>query len=229
MNMSVNRSDNRDAHQYARQNVCQSVCQETLDARILFRLLTRLSPQGTQGFTLTEVLIVVFIAAILAAIAAPGWLTFMNRQRVAVANREVLMLLREAQTEAIAKRTTYGVLLDPAAADGPTIAKFTTKGQNSDPADPANVTNRIVISTQLLGEQKPGAGNNGLVLTTVPNNPNNEYRFRFDGSVDKGFIPAAAGEYVYKIQLEQNGTRRCVIVETLLGAMSEGAGDECDA
>lgn len=169
------------------------------------------------GFTLVEVLIVVVLAVILAAIAAPGWLAFGNRQRVAAANTELLQLLREAQAESIAKRTTYGIELDPAAALGPTVTKFTARGQG----DTGNI---VPISVERLGNDD-GDKDSGLVLTTVPNNPTNRYRFNFDGSVDG----TDAGGYVYKVVLEKEGVRRCVVVETLLGAMSEGRGDECDA
>lgn len=191
------------------------------------QLASLLSPKGRahqQGFTLTELLVVLIIAGALAAIAAPGWLTFMNRQRVSTANKEVLQALRNAQTEAIAKRTTYGVLLNPGAPTGPTITKFTAKGQ-----DPTDVDDKAVISTDLLGELGANSDTTGLILTTIPDNVTNEYRFNFDGSVDQSFIPVSTGDYVYKIQVEKQGARRCVIVETLLGAMREGQGDDCDA
>ncbi len=169
-----------------------------------------------EGFTLVEVLIVVVLAAVLVLIAAPGWLAFGNRQRVGTANTEMLLLLREAQAEAIAKRTTYGVKLTPDEALGPTVTKFTSRGQAAGDI--------IEISTERLGNDdsdKPS----GLTLTTIPANPTNLYRFNFDGSVDGN----TNGDYIYKIVLEKEGVRRCVVVETLLGAMSEGKDDDCDA
>lgn len=182
---------------------------------LLSALTKRETSNAKAGFTLVEVLIVVVLAAILILIAAPGWLAFGNRQRVGTANTEMLLLLREAQAEAIAKRTTYGVELDPDAALGPTVTKFTSRGQAAGDIVP--------VSTERLGNDDSDQ-DSGLTLTTVPANPTNRYRFNFDGSVD-----GTDGDFIYKIVLEKDGVRRCVVVETLLGAMSEGKDDDCDA
>lgn len=176
----------------------------------------RASKTSAAGFTLTEVLIVVVIASILALIAAPGWLAFSNRQRVATANTELLQMLRDAQTAAIAKRTTYGIEIDRTAPLGPTATKFTSKGQGG-------TGNIIPLGTEKLGGDDTDK-DSGLTLTSIPANVD-QYRFNFDGSVDG----TSSGGYVYKLVLEKQGVRRCVVVETLLGAMSEGKGDECDA
>ena len=175
---------------------------------------------ASAGFTLTELIVVVVLAGILASIAAPGWLAFSNRQKVSAANKEILQVMREAQSDAIAKRVTYGVLLDPDAPDGPTISKFSTKG-----LDVTDETQFAEISTVVLGGR-------GFELKTIPPNPANliQYRFNFDGSVSQDFIPdSGEDDYVYKIEISNKNSRRCTIVNTLLGAMSEGSGDECDA
>lgn len=183
------------------------------------------------GFTLTELLVVVILAGILAAIAAPGWLAFGNRQRVATANTELLQMMREAQSLAIAKRTAYGILIDPDAASGPTAKRFTAKG-----LDQGNAANISIESEELLGTTTKPGQDTALVVTTIPDNANGngefDYRFNFDGSVNSDFIPDSGEDYVYKIVLskdEDSGIRRCIIMETLLGAMSEGKGDDCDA
>lgn len=174
---------------------------------------------SVNGFTLTEVLVVIVIAGVLAAIAAPGWLAFMNRQRIQTARTETLQMLREAQKEAITKRASYGVEIQSGAnaGDDDILVKLSNKdGQVS------NVRAQVISS-----------GDFDVQLSAVPNN--NQIFFDFDGSViqppDQANNPDGS---VYKVVLqtetsgELTGDRNCVIVETLLGSMREASGDDCN-
>ncbi|MEG3887023.1 prepilin-type N-terminal cleavage/methylation domain-containing protein, partial [Microcoleus sp. herbarium19] len=55
------------------------------------------SRNGDKGYTLIELLVVVILLGVLASIAAPGWLGFINKQRVRTVNDRVFQSLRLAQ------------------------------------------------------------------------------------------------------------------------------------
>lgn len=65
--------------------------------------------QQDAGFSLLELIVVMVMIGILSAIAAPGWLAFVNRQRINKANDVVLAALQEAQREAKKTKLSYSV------------------------------------------------------------------------------------------------------------------------
>lgn len=66
----------------------------------------------SQGFTLIEILVVIAMIGILSAIAAPSFLSYLNRAKVNGALTQVKGALQEAQREAIRKSRTCTVTLD---------------------------------------------------------------------------------------------------------------------
>jgi prepilin-type N-terminal cleavage/methylation domain-containing protein len=70
----------------------------------------KVSPSNRdRGFTLIEVLVVMLLVGILSAIAAPGWLGFVNNQRLNTAQSRVFSTLKDAQSSA--KRVALRLLL----------------------------------------------------------------------------------------------------------------------
>jgi len=186
-------------------------------------LLSRLTTQQDQsrGFTLTELLVVIIIVSVLFGIAAPGWLGFMNRQRVSGAKTEVLQVLREAQKLAITKRGTYSVRVSD---DTPEVFILSGDGAGNTP-----------LKTYTIGKRDGGKAD--VALTTLPIAAGNTVIFNFDGSIRSFGTSAApvdsnADGSLYKVVVSpENGAnpRSCVLVDTILGAMSEGSGSDCDA
>lgn len=178
-----------------------------------------LSQKGDGGFTLLEVLIVVLVLGIFASIAAPGWLGFINRQRVRTVNDRVFQSLRTAQSEAKRTKREVRITFNPTPA-----------------TDPPTVT--IDGNTQQLnaqGEIKPGT----IVLSTnatagfyidVPPIPANTIVFDYQGNVKKlpTTNPAIPARFVVSVSTVNGGGKQCAIVETLLGGMRTGEGAECD-
>lgn len=177
------------------------------------------------GFTLIETLIVIVIISVLAAIIAPSWVTFMNRQRANAGRDQVLQALRTAQTSAKRLRQPVGV-------------------QFNVPANPqaALPTLRIRNDVQTLGNGslKPGMATldvldrNGTRLTGIA--------FADDGSVAgtptfdangnltavNATLPAVPIRVVVSAPAGNNPSRRCVIVQTILGATRSGSDGECN-
>ncbi|MEG3861716.1 prepilin-type N-terminal cleavage/methylation domain-containing protein [Microcoleus sp. herbarium12] len=170
------------------------------------------------GFTLLEVLVVVLVLGIFASIAAPGWLGFINRQRVRTVNDRVLQSLRSAQSEA--KRTKRDVTII------------------FDTSDPLKVTFNPPIatggSTQPLnagGEIKPGqiqfvviGGDTAApALTPALTATQKSLTFKFNGSFDPNSKPKLP--FVVTVSALPRSTKQCVIVETLLGGMRTAEGE----
>ncbi|NJM58421.1 MAG: prepilin-type N-terminal cleavage/methylation domain-containing protein [Synechococcales cyanobacterium RU_4_20] len=179
----------------------------------------------SRGFTLTEVLVVVIMAGVLAGIAAPGWLAFMNRQRVGGAQTELLQFMREAQAQSIAKRSSYGIEIAQVD-DQATIRSFSAKGARTDEEGNPNGTGELdAIKIAILKEEKLSSGGEAE-LEVLTSDGGTRVFFNFDGSVDPDQITLP---YALSVQLpDQPNSRRCVIIETLLGSMREGSGaTEC--
>lgn len=151
------------------------------------------SNSSASGFTLLEMLVVVAIVGVLFSIAAPGWVGFMNRQRVGSARDQVVQAIRTAQSEAQRSRTPYKFTMDTNA-DPPKVAIR---------PDGATSGGDVVIGN---GEFRPGM----IRLQSSVS----EMVFQSDGALDPARNPAPP----ITITLNASGTKRCIIVETVLGA-----------
>ncbi|MCC3406168.1 MAG: transcriptional regulator [Microcoleus sp. PH2017_10_PVI_O_A] len=178
------------------------------------------SSKGEVGYTIIELLIIVLILGIFASIAAPGWLGFINRQRVRTVNDRVLQTLRTAQSEAKRTKRDVTVIFDT--------------------SDPSKVTFNPAIatggSTQQLnggGEIKPGqiqlaviGGDTPAPVLTPPLTATQKsLTFKFDGAFDPNSKPTLP--FIVTISSVNGGTNQCVIVQTLLGGMRTDEGTGC--
>ncbi len=157
------------------------------------------------GFTLIELLVVIVIVGVLGSIVAPGWLGYLNRQRVSTVRTELRSVLKNAQSRAQQKSTTYSVVFSNTA-DGPSAA-LSTAGQMAAPEILGSNTENIQLAAAL-----------GSTASTATDRIAFDYR----GSVSS--VP-----FVVKITSDSSAaTQKCLIVNSLLGGIVDADGATCD-
>ena len=195
----------------------------------------RLLRQSTAGFTLIETLVVVIMIGVLFAIAAPGWLTFINRQRLGTANERVLQTLRTAQAEA--KRTqTYREARFDVASDPPRVAVLPLTSSASGTGGTevqtlGRIPNAQVNQWETLGQ---GEVRSGILTFKTSHTASNSIIFSPDGAVASTIQattnPTITDTQPFTVTLALKGApsvKRCVSVRTLLGAVNQKSDAEC--
>lgn len=165
------------------------------------------SLQATAGFTLIEVLVVMILMGTIAAIAAPGWLGFLNRQRMNAARTDLMGVLRAAQEEAQSRQQSKQVEFSTSKLSVTVRNNFTSTGVVA-------TTGGIVTK---LGNSEANAKFN-LVTSSAS--------LVFD---QNGRVPASVFPFAIKITQDDSSAQSCVIVTTLLGGLKPANDDTCDS
>lgn len=153
---------------------------------------------NSDGFTLLEVLVVVLMVGIISAIAAPGWLGFLQRQRMNTVRNDLLSALRTAQTEAMSRSESREVTFSS------TALSIAVKPKG---ASTAGVTT-------VLGS--------GEVNDNIQLKASTTLTFDHDGRVD------VSPPFVISVENTLSSQKGCVIVTTLLGSLKPTSNAECD-
>lgn len=165
---------------------------------------------SVSGFTLIELLVVVVMAGILASIAAPGWLSFVNRQRSNAVRDEMLQVLQSAQSDAQRTNKSYKVQINSVAGSaaltvGPESSSFV--GVQTD-VGPEEIRSKL----KLDAVDSADASISELI-------------FNHEGEVEvSGTVPVVISSTLQ----DSNFPKRCIVVTTLLGSMVTAEGDDCD-
>jgi prepilin-type N-terminal cleavage/methylation domain-containing protein len=66
-------------------------------------------PSATAGYTLLELIIAMIMVGVMSAIAAPGWLRFVNVQRLNTAQSQIYQAMQTAKSNALRDKLTWQV------------------------------------------------------------------------------------------------------------------------
>jgi prepilin-type N-terminal cleavage/methylation domain-containing protein len=186
------------------------------------------------GFTMLEVMIVVLLIGILSAIAAPSWDAFITKQRVKVVNNQVLRALMSAESEAKSRKTPITVEFKPPKIDP------NPKLSEPDRIDIILGAGTTLSSSPLKTIRLNGEGEIKLGMITMSvkagstNPPANvtlpaSLIFDYDGSLAQKPVVTAdpTTPFIITIASKAGGTKECVKVETILGAMITDSDTGC--
>jgi prepilin-type N-terminal cleavage/methylation domain-containing protein len=204
------------------------------------------------GFSLLEALVTVTLIGIIFAIVSPGWNAFFSRQQVGTAREQVVQVIRSAQSSARANRVPQVVVFDSNPSGSPRVGSRTLQPSLDMGTNGSIDTTKLVDPTKIgnwkyLGTGGEVASQATKVIGLRGNSPiaNGQYYWLiFDGSggvadtssgiagVSNQLLPLSDGTKgfvitAYRQSASGNGTNRCLIVNTLLGAIRQADGSNC--
>jgi prepilin-type N-terminal cleavage/methylation domain-containing protein len=181
------------------------------------------------GFSLIEMIAVLLMIGILAAIGIPSWTAFLNRQAINKANDAVLSAIQDAQQKAKSMKQSYSVSFQTTSGSVLQSAVYPASAAVSPGTAPTGFwqtlggTLYIPAGSIILGSNitaaNTAATTNTYALTT--NNQtitfNNQGVLPNDASIGSGLEIVVASP-LGNSKSSPSGTKRCIIINTLLAS-----------
>jgi prepilin-type N-terminal cleavage/methylation domain-containing protein len=198
--------------------------------------------QNDPGFTIIELAMVMLMIGILSSIAAPGWLAFINNQRLRASQGRVYSAMQLAQSFAkrdkvswqASFRTVSGVVqVAVYRSTNPlnlTAFRVSTSGANTFSENTwinleqkvgidTTKTNLITVDPSTNAVQQSGGG---AVYTAIFNRQGCFVDNAASECTDPTTVTSFNQRGLITLKHDQLGTTKCAVVESLLGAMRTG-------
>lgn len=172
--------------------------------------------RAVAGFTLLELLITLLIVGILFAISATTWTGFLNGQRINQANQKIFAVLQEAQTKSRQQNQAHSVSFRNDTSGGGGLQYVVTlKG-----ATPGNGEWKSLFENKRdsieLSFYSPNSNNIAELKTQT---------FNYQGVPEDTNLDV--NKRIIVSPKDGSGSRKCVIVQDLLGNLRNEADDDC--
>ncbi len=159
------------------------------------------------GFTLVELLVVTVIVGILGSIAAPGWLSFLTRQKINSVKSDLSNAIREVQADTQQRSSQSRTITFKNTSEGPVVDIGVAGG----------------AYTQILGSNSKNIKINSFVSSTAGTSARDNINVNQKGEFESEYVP-----FVIKIESTDTSVTKCLIITTLLGGLAEADGTICD-
>lgn len=186
--------------------------------------------QSNAGFTVIEVVIVAFIIGILSVSAVPSWFAFTNQRRVNVANDAVFRALQEAQRSAQKTKRRQSVSFKTDVTTKVPQIAFHLGSDSASSWKPLGAD--LQLKPEKIWMRTNFTSNNTPDSSLPPSTqPPSTITFDYMGSLpdmSTSLKVVVALRPASDSALPADSTKRCVIVQTLLGSIRTAKGSNCN-